>query len=282
MKSIWNRIRIPAISALVLIFLSILGLYIFRFEFRKPFLEIYFFNLNRGRSVFIITPKGKTILIDGGQNEEIIRELTKILPFYRRNIDTLIVTSANKKNSGGLVPLVERYNIGKIIEPEIMSTSTAIFAFEQAVKKKNLFIKKVKKGSVFEIDNVKFSVLFPDPYFKFNKTSLPDMVLKISQASSDMILLGDVSKTIQKSLISELSKSNIVEYAHSASDSRTSKELFDIANPDFVIINKKLSSRASSKPKKFDINSIDKNRVINLYEKGTVRFVFRSNRPSLK
>mgnify|MGYP001579973346 CR=1 FL=1 len=222
---------------------SALGGYIYHWEFRKPVLEVYFFHLDRGRSIFLRTPENRSILIDGGQNSQVLREITAVMPFYSRRIDTIILTNSAPKNAGGLVDVVKRYEIGEIIEPTVMGTSTALYAFEDSLKEKNLDkkTKKVGKGDIFTIDGVKFKILFPDPLFKFNKTSIPELVLEIEYGQSKILFLGDVSKTIQKSFLSEVGKVNIVEYAHTGSDSRTSKELLDKMNPDIVINSKTLA-----------------------------------------
>ncbi len=216
-----------------------MGMYVAHWEFRKPLLEVYFFHLNRGRSIFIRTPHNQTILIDGGQNSDILREITKVLPFYRRRIDIVVLTNSAPKNAGGLGEVVKRYDIGKILKPTIMGTSTALAAFEKSVQEKGLPIEKVQKGGKFMIDGINFNILFPDASFKFNKTSLPEMVVFLSYASTSMLFLGDASKTIQKSFVSEIGKVNIIEFAHSAGDARVSAELFEKSNPDFLVITKK-------------------------------------------
>lgn len=213
-----------------------LGVYIWHWEFREPLLEAYFFQLERGRSVFIRTPHNETVLIDGGQNSEILREITKVMPFYRRRIDTIILTNSAPKNVGGLVDVVKRYEIGKVIATEMMGTSTALSAFEMAW---NRDIKKVKKGDEFVIDGVKFRVLFPDPLFTYNKTSLPELVLEIEYGETRLLLLGDVSKTIQKKLIPEVGKVNIVEYAHSGTKSRVFEDLLKKVNPESIVNSKR-------------------------------------------
>lgn len=234
-----NRVKYVVISIVACLVFIACGLYVAHFEMRKPTLEVYFFNLNRGHSVFLRTPHGKTILIDGGQSGDVLRELTKVFPFYRRRIDTLIVTSAAPKNVGGLVEVVERFQVGKVIEPNIMGTSTALVALQKIIERKGLRVEKVEKGDEFEIDSIKFRVLFPDPDFKFNKTSLPELILHISYRTSTILLLGDVSKTIQKSVISEVGKVSIVEYAHAAAKSRVSPELLSHIDVDTTVTSKR-------------------------------------------
>jgi hypothetical protein len=49
-------------------------------------------------AVFLQTSGGKRILINGGGNSEIIRKITKVIPFYSRHIDTIISTNEEDKN----------------------------------------------------------------------------------------------------------------------------------------------------------------------------------------
>ncbi len=223
------------IFCLTLFFLGAVGFYIARYEFREPMLEVYFFNLNKGRSIFLYGPDGKTILIDGGQNGEVIRELSKILPFYRRRIDVVIVTSALPKNVGGLSEVLDRYEVNKIIEPTLMGTSTALQLFQKTAKKKKVPIEKVEKGDSFAIDSMQFKVLFPDPDFKYNKSSLPELVLQVDYKDTTLVFLGDSSKTIQKSFIKDLEKIYLVEFAHGATKSRVSADLVSKLQPEVTV-----------------------------------------------
>ncbi len=216
-----------------------MGWYVYKWEFREPVFEVHFFYLNRGHAVFLRTPQGKTILIDGGQNGEVIRELTKVFPFYRRRIDRVLVTSVEPKNIGGLSEVLERYEIEKIVEPTLLGTSTAQEAFEKGVRKKGIPVEIVKKGDQFVIDGVTFEVLFPDPHFSYNKTSVPEMLLKVSNNSTSFVLLGDSSRTIQKALSKELDKVHLVEFAHGATKSRVSAELLEKLNPEVIVSSKR-------------------------------------------
>jgi beta-lactamase superfamily II metal-dependent hydrolase len=216
-----------------------MGLYIWRNEHRPPVLEVYFFKLNKGRSIFIHTPHNSTILIDGGQSSDVIREITKVLPFYRRRIDVVIATREEAKNIGGLVNVFKRFEIGKIIVPEMLGTSSALYALEKVRKEKKVPKEKVQKGDSLQIDGINFDVMFPYPDFKYNKTSLPEIVLKVAYGTTTLLFLGDVSKTIQKSILSELDSIYLVEFAHMATKSRVSADLLAQLRPSVITSSKR-------------------------------------------
>jgi|GEM_PF-475005 len=93
--------------------------YVWRENQRSPILEIYVIPLKSGQALFIRTPSDKRILVDGGNNSEIIRHISEILPFYSRRIDKVIVTRTDGAHVSGLIDVAERYDIGEIIVPGV-------------------------------------------------------------------------------------------------------------------------------------------------------------------
>ncbi len=218
------------------------GIYFSYWEYRKPLLEVYFFSLTRGRAVFIRTPGNKTILVGGGQTSETIRQITKTMPFHRRKIDYLIVPSATPAQIGGLVEILDRYEIGEIIQPKLLATSTALDVVRTKIRKNKIHVEEVERGEEVEIETgIKMKVLFPYEGFKYNKTSLPELGAAISYENTSVYLLGNLSKTVQKDISKTLevkSDENIVEYYHSAIESRVSPDLLEKVDPKFTFSTK--------------------------------------------
>ena len=227
-----------------------LSYYIYKWEYRDPVLDVHFLSLSRGRAVFVRTPENKTILIGGGQNSTVIRELTSRMPFYRRKIDMVIIPSAVPAQIGGLIEVIERYEVGEIVMPEIHATSTALSILLRDINKKKIHVEEVKRGDVIEIEKeVNLSVLFPYEEFKFNKTSLPELGLRIDYKETSAYFLGNLSKTIQKDImknVANIKDRNIVEYYHSGGESKTSLELVEKLNPQFTFTTKEKSAHLVS------------------------------------
>ncbi|MEK7213523.1 MAG: hypothetical protein AAB637_00195 [Patescibacteria group bacterium] len=223
--------------ALLLAFCAF-GVYFYHFEYRKPLLEIHIFSLNRGRSVFIRTPQNKTILIGGGQNTEVIRELTKVTPFYKRKIDYIIISSVLPAQIGGLIEVINRYEVEEIIMPKLMATSTILTQLQKEIRKQKIHAEEVLKGDIIEIEkDLKLNILFPYKDFKFNKTSLPELGLSLEYGRTTAYFIGNLSKTIQKYITKNLeikNGENIIEFYNSAIDSKVSAELIEKIKPKFI------------------------------------------------
>ena len=69
----------------------IVGLIVFDLS-QDNFLEITFFNIGQGDSIFIETPEGHQILIDGGPDSKVLEKINKEVPFWDRTLDLVVLT----------------------------------------------------------------------------------------------------------------------------------------------------------------------------------------------
>src|SRR4030042_6329114 len=75
-----------------LVFLNIFA-WIIVYDLSQPrFLEVNFFDVGQGDSIFIKTPQSHQILIDGGPDSTILGKLGKEMPFWNRSIDSIILS----------------------------------------------------------------------------------------------------------------------------------------------------------------------------------------------
>lgn len=233
----------------LMIFGIYISVYIYGWEYRGEVFGVNFFSLNKGRAIFIRTSDNSTILVGGGQNSDTIRELTKVMPFYSKKINYVFVPSATPAQIGGLIEILDRYEIGEIFIPKVIATSTVLNKLMKEIREKKIHIEEVERGDEKDIGGLNVKILFPSGDYKFNKTSLPELGLSFEYKDTSLFLIGNLSKTIQKDIAKGMvinSKENIVEYYNTATDSRVSKELINMIKPKFVFSTKEKSIRWTS------------------------------------
>lgn len=230
------------IIIIVIISSAILCVFYYINQNKNSNLEIYFSNLKRGRSVIIKTDDDKYILYGAGQNTEVIRILTKHMPFYKRKIDFVFLPSVNQNQIGGMIDIIDRYEIGQVYMPETFSTSTVLSVVMDKINKKKIKLIKFKEGEEIIInDDLKIKILFPNMTFKYNKSSLPELVVGINYKNINIILFGNISKTIQKYIFQNYIKNNnykkestIIEYYNSMPDTKVYKEILEYLKPKYI------------------------------------------------
>ena len=88
-------------------------------------LHIYVLNVDR-HPVFVQTPGGKQILIGGSNSpSSLLSTLGKLLPFWDRDIDLVIVPEANGDQLNGLSAVLDRYSVKQIMSTAVASDNRA-------------------------------------------------------------------------------------------------------------------------------------------------------------
>ena len=114
-------------------------------ETRNGILTVVFLDAGQGDAIFIEAPNGNQVLIDGGPNKSVLRQLSKVMPFYDRSIDIVIATHPDKDHIGGLPDVLQRYTVDFILESGAKNDTGISRAFESAIlqnKIKRIFAKR--------------------------------------------------------------------------------------------------------------------------------------------
>jgi len=252
MKGLFKK-KIYVFFILTFIFFTVITLYIFKLNEHSHSLRIYVFSLKNNIAIFLQTSSGKRILINGGGNSEIVRKITKVIPFYSRHIDTIISTNEEDKNITGLISVVDRYKVERAYLQKInlhnlnlSTTSSKIYdTYIHKLKARKIYVQELIKGDVIKLDEeTKIEVLFPvqSNDFKYSKSSSPELVLVVSYKDFNFLILGNVSKKIQKYLLSDTflvsnfaTLTNALIIPHSLSKSNTDERLLDMLNHKIII-----------------------------------------------
>ncbi|HTK33217.1 MAG TPA: hypothetical protein VL335_01570 [Candidatus Paceibacterota bacterium] len=253
--------------------------------------ELYVFNTKGKPSIFIRTPEDERILINGGANGDVVRYLTKTIPFYSRRIDAVILTKDDGNHVTGLIDIINRYTVRSVIistlpttKLELASSTDQIYAtFMDTAHALGIPVKEVSGGDELHFTGFTANMLFPtnpnqanhstsSKDFTYSKTSPPELVLKISHGVTSFLLAGDSSTKIQKFLAQNRSiniQANVLVVPHSASASSLSLDFINAVRPEFIIYSQ---SSASSKSKKTDpLYMILDDRRFNVQQKNTVK-----------
>ena len=268
----------------------VISIYVWNVSKLPTELEFYVFDTKDDPSIFVRTPDDVRILINGGGNSEIIREITKVLPFYSRRIDEVIVTSDSSDDVTGLIDVVNRYKVSRIILPTITaresgfssSTDKIYETFLDTIDQLKIPIEKVGRGDVIDLGGLKFDVLFPEALsrFRYSKASPPEMILKLDYGATPFFLIGNASPKVQKFLVGSNAtsiKSNVLIVPHNVSTSSLSTNLINAVKPEVVVYSQatsNLTSRSvnskSSSNKTDPLYMIMNDHRFNLKQKSTI------------
>jgi competence protein ComEC len=203
----------------------------------KP--EINFLDVGQGDAILIKTPNGQTILIDGGPDNKVLRRLGESLPFYRRQIDLVIFSHYHDDHVIGLIEILKRYRVQKIIYAASGSeiTATAAILLKKAELEKIPVITIDKQASLNLGDDCILDLLNPASLgIKVDPNN--SLVVKLNCAGKKFLFSGDNSAIVEKALLNsgfDLA-ADVFKASHHGSNSANSEKFFRAVGPELLVI----------------------------------------------
>ena len=210
-------------------------------------LKIYFIDVGQGDSTLIVTPHGKTILIDGGGSENYDVGKNILLPYLLdrkiTKIDYVIISHFDTDHVGGILTVLEELRVEKVIIGKQCETSENYQRFLEIINKRQIFVKRVEKGDKINIEkNVQISVLFPDTnLISENSLNNNSLVFKFVHKDFSVLFTGDIEQIAEERLVkiyskSDLLRATILKIAHHGSKTSSIQEFLELVQPKIALI----------------------------------------------
>lgn len=230
----------------ILGFLFVIAVVVWVFVFieakQSRFLEIDFFDVGQGDSIFIETMNKKQILIDGGPDLSVLEKIGRAMPFYDRYIDIVVLTHPEQDHLNGLIEILKRYNIGAVITSGIIKNTNQYKEFIKTIKEKNIPIYIAKLGGEIDFgNNIKLNILYPFEDVS-GKEALDvnnfSVVSRLIYNNFELLLTGDIEKSIENKLVkSGLDlQSDVLKIAHHGSKTSTTEDFLKAVSAALAII----------------------------------------------
>ena len=211
-------------------------------------LKINFVDVGQGDSTFIITPKNKTILIDGGGSNTGSFDVGEntLLPYILdkgyNKIDLMIISHFDSDHVGGLLTILEEIKVEKVLIAKQEEQSENYKRFFNIVKEKNIPVIVGKRGDKINIEkDLYLDILFPESeQIEENVINNNSLVFNIHYNNFSMLFTGDIEEIAEKRIIEITNKSrlkaDIIKIPHHGSKTSSTRELLEIVLPKIALI----------------------------------------------
>lgn len=237
-----NR-KLSLVHLVILLCLSVFAFSTNSTAFQKDgLLKIYFFDIGQGDSIFVESPSGYQILIDGGPDNKVLSKLGEVVPFYDKDIDVVVASHPHADHIVGLMDVLERYEVKNIIEAKESYNSSEFGAWQEAVKNEGANNIEAIAGKVIELgDGVTLTILHPFESVTGTETNkLHDdvVVAMLKYGELEVILTGDMEVKVERRLILEGYDldSDVLKVGHHGSKTSTTEEFLSAVNPEVAVI----------------------------------------------
>lgn len=170
-------------------------------------LHVHVLALEQGEAVLIVTPDGQQALIDGGASATaLLAELGRLMPFYDRTLELVVLTHAGDQRVAGLAGLPERFTIRQALQAPFPYPSAAYTSWLAGLRDQGTTVVPAQAGARLLLGHsVSLDVLHPGPEPALDRQGAPDpdanaLVLRLSYGDTSLLLLGDAPRTVQDEL----------------------------------------------------------------------------------
>jgi len=204
-------------------------------------LHIFMLNIGQGDSILIQTPTDERLLIDGGPDDSVLQELGKVMPFYERRIEAIILTHPHADHVNGLVEVLKRYQVHQVMITGVFYKNPGYQALLEEIAEQHLAVLFAGNGQDYQIGNVTLDLLYPLESLQgrsFDNMNNSSIVFRLLYGHRSFYFNGDLEVEGEtKLLASGLNLgADVLKVGHHGSRTSSQEALLDKIKPRFALI----------------------------------------------
>jgi competence protein ComEC len=218
-------------------------------DYRPGVLEVTAIDVGQGDSLLLITPQGKTLLIDAGgptggvqaahSNFEIGEDVVSPFLWSRhiRRLDAIALTHAHSDHMGGMSSVLKNFR------PRVLwvGNNPGIPAYQALVGEAHglgIPVQSMAAGDRFAFGGAQVDVLAPSPGYVPGPAASNDdsLVLHVAYGNTSVLLEGDAQTASEQRMLSQDLHADLLKVGHHGSRTSTTPQFFAAVSPRYAVI----------------------------------------------
>lgn len=236
------RSRTPLHYALFTVLVA-LNLYVWIHVIRPApsYLRVSILDIGQGDAILIESPTGTQVLIDGGPDRSVVRELPKEMGILDRSLDMVVATHPDKDHIAGLADVFARYTVATYLDSGVVHHSPYVDALAHAVETEpNLTHLTARRDMQIHLGGGAYlEVLYPDRSIESVESNTGSVVMRLVYGATSFMLTGDAPAAVENYLVSldgTALQSTVLKAGHHGSKTSTSAQWLAHVQPQVVVV----------------------------------------------
>jgi competence protein ComEC len=209
-------------------------------------LEITAIDVGQGDSILVVSPQGRTMLIDGGGSlgpargefdfgEDVVSPYLWSRGLER--LDVVVLTHAHGDHIGGLARALENFH-PRELWVGINPPAPALDRVYAAAVAQGVAVRKHVAGDELDWGGAHVRVLSPPRNWQPKAKPMNDdsLALLLTFGETRALLAGDVEKKMERLIANESPRADLLKVAHHGSATSTTPEMLSAVQPRFAVI----------------------------------------------
>lgn len=191
---VWGVVAVLALCAAIVWYAA--------FRTHTGVLTVSFLDVGQGDAIFIESPTGRQVLIDGGRDRSILREIGQSMPWWDRSIDVVVATHPDADHITGLVDVLQQYRVEYIFQPGIGKHTAQTESLLLSVAQEGSHEVIARRGQVIDLGGgARFEILHPDRDVETVEANDGCIVGRVVYGATAFMLSCDAPRGVEKYLV---------------------------------------------------------------------------------
>lgn len=208
-------------------------------------LRVYALDVGQGDGFLVISPQGKTVLIDAGPTDAGDEVVAALRNHGVKELDLIVATHPHADHIGGMKKVFDTFRVKKLLDSGQTYGTATYEKLLNEVKENKVSYVKALRGQMIELDSgVKFEVLNPGKQLITDIRSggsvqnANSVVLRLTYGEFAMLFTGDAEFETEDQMMKAGAnlQANVLKIGHHGSRHATSGKFLTTVGPQFAII----------------------------------------------
>lgn len=200
---------------------------------------VTFLDVGQGDSALLVSPSGRTVLIDGGPDLSALEQVGGALPLSDQSIDLLILSHPDPDHFTAFPEILRRFEVGALLLPPIGNTEEPYRALIAAAQEEGTALVRADPFKDIDFgDGLLLDILWPPTENPPQEDNDASLVLRASFATGSVLFTGDLGiKGEAQMLLSGIDvAATVLKVGHHGSRTSTSDAFLAAVHPSTAVI----------------------------------------------